>query len=79
MHNLSKDLNLFQVTDGTYYLMAVTSDSQDDMTDCRMYKNSVKSKYLAQSEEALTKHIGEYCLYMGESSKFYPELFQIKS
>ena len=52
-------MNLFQVTDGNYYLKAVTSENQDDMTDCRMFKSKTKAKTLMQSAEAFTQVIGK--------------------
>lgn len=58
IHNLDDDYNLFQVTDGNYYMKALTSESQDEMTDCRMYKSKVKAKNLIQSSEAMKKVIG---------------------
>ena len=56
---MDKDVNLFQVTDGNYYLKAVTSENQDDMMDCRMYKSKTKAKTLMQSSEAYTKVVGK--------------------
>ena len=56
---MDKDLNLFQVTDGDYYVKALTSENQGDMMDCRMYRSKVKATNLMQSSEAYTKVIGK--------------------